>query len=152
MNKYMHAVGLCIGLTAVIILSAINGWSIAESEWINGMEKPYLSRGVFSAGWLFSYILTAVTVGEFAVEKRMRKTLFAPILFMIFTALWFFAMFRLKSIVVSTVFIALATAAQGVILAITTKRTRFGWTGALVNLVWYCFMSGLNIILLVMNS
>lgn len=151
MNKYMHAVGLCIGLTAVIILSAVDGLSIAESEWLTTLAKPALGRKAYSFGWLVSYVLTALVVGEFAVVKKMRKALFAPLAFMIFTALSFFAFFRLESPVLSAVFLALATAVQAVILLITAKRTRLCWIGALVNLLWYCFMLGMNIIVLAIN-
>ena len=151
MNKYLHAVGLCIGLTAVIILSALNALSMTESEWLDALNKPQMNHTVYSLGWLISYVITAGIAGEFVINKSIRKTVFLPVIFMVFTGLAFFVFYRLHSAEAAAVMIGGAAATELAILFITLKHARFIWAGALINILWYSFMFGFVVTVCEMN-
>ena len=151
MNKYLHAVGLCIGLTAVIILSALNALSMTESEWLDALNKPQMNHTVYSLGWLISYVITAGISGEFVINKSIRKTVFLPVIFMVFTGLAFFVFYRLHSAEAAAVMIGGAAVTELAILFITLKHARFIWAGALINILWYSFMFGFVVTVCAMN-
>lgn len=141
MRRYVRAVGFCIGLTAVIAFSGINAFFIEGSG--KDAESVFgINRATYSLCWLISYLLTAAVVGEFTLNKKIRKLLFLPIIFMTTTCLVFFGFYRINSEAVCLIALALSAVAQGIILFVTIKRTRFLWTGALLNLVWYLIMTG----------
>ncbi len=140
MNKYVHAVGLCVGLAAVIVLSGINAAFLAA----NGGAADFLpiKGAAYSVCWFVSYVLTAAVTGEFAINKPLRKLLFLPLVFIVTTALAFMATYKLGCLPLAASMFGLSVAAQGAMLYFTIKRTRFLWTGALINLVWYCLITG----------
>lgn len=144
MNKYVHAVGLCVGLTAVIVLSGVNAAFLAQS----GGEADFLpiKGAAYSICWFVSYLLTAVEIGEFAINERLRKLIFLPIIFIVTTALAFMATYKLDCLPLAASMFGLSLAAQGIILFVTIERTRLVWAGALANLIWYCLITGFVLI------
>jgi tryptophan-rich sensory protein len=150
MNKYLHAVGLCIGLTAVIIMSAFNAlFMTPDAGWF---ESVKIDPTLYFFLWLASYILTAFTFGEFCVRKSLRRFVFLPVVFVILNIIWCFLFFKLNEPVSACVILGLISAVVIAELIITTKSTRYVCFAVLVNMLWYFYLFGVNIIIAVFNA
>lgn len=148
MNKYLHAVGFCVGLVAVILLSVVNGAMMTEG-WLT-VPTP-LNKTAYALLWLAAYVLTAASIGEFTVTKPLRRFLFLPILLLVFTGISFWAFYRLHNFLLNAIALGLAIATEGVVLVLLTKNTRFGFAGATFVLLWYCYLFGVNIVVWVLS-
>lgn len=144
MNKYVHAVGFCVGLVAVILVSAVDG-ALMTDGWLT-VNTP-LNRSAYSLCWLVSYVLSAAAIGEFAINKQLRKYVFIPLVVLLFTALSFWAFYRLHSFPLNAVFLGITIIAESFVLFLLIKKTRYSFAGSLVNLLWYCYLLGIDIVL-----
>ena len=143
MKKYLLTVGFCIGLLPVILVSIING-ALMTDGWLT-VPTP-LDHSAYSLIWLFSYILTASTIGAFVIRKGIRKFVFIPLSVLLFTVLSFWAFYRLHHFLWNAVFLGLAIAAEGTTLVFLMKNTRYAFAGAMINILWYCYLFGINLI------
>ena len=152
MNRYLHTIGFTLGLTAVIFLSSFNAlFMTPNTEWFGALSKPYVNPTAHSLCWLVSYLITAWTIGEFVINKQLWKLSFLPAGFIALNVLWCFLFFRLHELISSCAVFVMIIATQSIILYTVTKRTKTVCFGALVNLLWYCYLFGIFIMVMVLN-
>lgn len=152
MKNYLHFVGFGLGLIAVIFLSSFNAlFMTPRTEWFENLSKPHIVPVLHSLCWLVSYLLTAVTIGEFIVNKDIFRYIFLMAIFIGLNILWCFLFFRANELISSLIIFIAILCVQGFILYITTKRTKFTCFCALINLIWYVYMFVIFIAVIVMN-
>lgn len=144
-RTYYHAVGFAVGLTAVVLLSAVNGVFLAGSHFVFGWDGR-----AYALVWLLSYLLTAGVFGEYVVNASVRKRAFLPGLFVVFTALLFWATYREESAALGLVFCLLALACAGWMLADMIKHAFYACFFCLPVIGWYAFL-GLNLVRMLAN-
>lgn len=84
---------LCLGLTAVIISGSLNSALAASVSRPENLEAHPLSNFFVR---LLCYMLVAVILSEFLIEKDLRKKLFAPLAIIVGNVFWCFLFFRLN--------------------------------------------------------
>lgn len=152
MNKYYHFLGFSLGLSVALFMSGMNAlFMTPNTEWFINLKKPEIVPYVHSALWLVSYLLTAVIIGEFAVNKDLRRFAFVPIIFVALNIIWCWTFFRLHNLPVSCAVFALNIAALIAQLALSIKKTRYLWSVVALNVIWYGYLFAVFIFIMSTN-
>ena len=140
MNGYMKALGLCVGLSASILLSSFNALFMTVDNWYLTLSKPFIDGDVISFCWLFSYVFTAITIGEHAVNRQLKFSSVILIVFLALNVLWCFFFFRLHALIASLIIFILILISITLVLFFTIKNTQYLWICVLINLIWYIYL------------
>ena len=141
MRSYLRALGLTLGLSVVVMLSSFNAlFMTTHSYWYDNLIKPDFGEKFYTFFWLFSYLCTAITVGEFVVNPKLTKYSFLLIIFVILNVAFCFTFFRLHSFIISSVVFCAIIITMIVVLIVTLKNTHHLWVCVLPNFFWYLFM------------
>ena len=141
MRSYLRALGLTLGLAVVIMLASFNAlFMTTKGIWYSSLIQPALSEKFYAVFWLFSYLCTAITVGEFSVNNKLTRYAYLLIIFVILNVIFCFTFFRLHSFAVSCVIISMIVIIMLIILIVTLKNTHHLWVCVLPNFFWYLFM------------
>lgn len=136
----------------MLAAGAINAlFMTPHTEWFENLITPDISPYAHSLLWLVFYIVIAIISAEFLIEKKLRKRIFCIVLLLIGNAVWCAVFFRLNSALVSF-FILLALLADLIyILVLTVKNTRAVCFFATALLCWYIYLTGLNLLIVILN-
>lgn len=153
MKNYLRAVSLTLGISIVLIFGTINAiFMTPNTEWFVTLIKPKLSENVHSFLWLICYMLISVIIAEFFIVQKLQKRIWSVALILIGNALWCYSFFRMQNIVVSLAIIIAILSATIYVLYLSIKHTRYLCLFVLPVVVWYIVLTGLNILILVLNA
>lgn len=152
MKNYLRAVSLALGVCTVLIFGAINAlFMTPNTEWYVTLIKPKLSENVHSFLWLICYLLISVIIGEFFIVKCLRKRLWSVAIVLIGNAIWCYMFFRMHNVALSLAIIFIILCSTMYMLYLSIKHTRYLCFFVLPVVVWYIVLTGLNILILVLN-
>ena len=136
MRAYYHTVGFAVGLTAVVALGAVDGALLMGSSATFGWNSR-----VYALVWLLSYLFTAAVLGEYVVNVQIRKRVFVPLLFIVFTALLFWAFYREENTILCFVFCLLGLGCMAWSLSDMIKHAFYACFLCFPIIGWYAFLA-----------
>lgn len=140
-----------MGLGIMLFCGALNALIMNYSDWLTELERPAISPTLFSVLWLIDYLFTAAIFGELFVEKPLRKYLVLPLAAQVLNALWCLIFFRLHNAIVPLFIMALLFGLHVVMVFVCAKKTGIFVIFPSLLLFWYAFLSGVNILIVVLN-
>lgn len=122
-----------------------------RSEWFGSLVMPAVDPVSHSLCWLINYLVIAIVAAEFFIERPLRRRLWTLAVLFVGNALWCAVFFRLHNALVSLLIISVILADLIYITAVSAKHTRFTAFFAAALTCWYVYLTGLNLLIVILN-
>lgn len=140
-------------MSLALLSGALNAlFMTPRSDWFHSLKIPPISPAFHSAAWLICYIAFAVLFAEFLTEKTLRKYLWTSFFFLAGNALWCAVFFRMHNAVFSLAVLCLLSAVMIYVTVTSVRKTKIACFAAVFPLSHYLYLTGVNILILILNS
>ena len=140
-------------MSLALLSGALNAlFMTPRSEWFRSLKMPPISPAVHSAAWLVCYIAFAIVFAEFLTEKYLRKYLWTSFFFPVGNAVWCVVFFRLHNAALSLAVLCLLSSVMIYVTAVSVRKTKTACFAAVFPLSHYLYLTGVNILILILNA
>lgn len=152
MITYKRFVSFSLSLGFILVIGVTNAlFMTPRSEWFAHIISPVTNEKLHSFLWLVAYVLFAAVTAEFLIDERLRKHIWSVILLACGNPVWCLIFFRLHSITGGFCLSVILLADSVFVTVISAKKTKINWLFCLLLSLWYLYISGLNVAILVLN-